>query len=112
MKTAFSPVDVGDVLEKLAALPVESWSYQGADADVRHIGPMAQDFARAFGVGDDDRHISGVDAGGVAIAAIQALYNLVGERDREVRTLQMQVESLASRLEALEGSRAEALTGR
>lgn len=113
MKTGFAPVDVREVLQKLANLPVESWSYQGAGEDVRHIGPMAQDFAAAFGVGDDDRTISGVDAAGVAIAAIQGLHQLLSEREREVRALRMQVESLNSRLEAIEaGARTEALTGR
>jgi hypothetical protein len=113
MKTSFAPVDVREVLEKLASLPVESWSYQGAGADVRHIGPMAQDFAAAFAVGDDERTITGVDAAGVAIAAIQGLNQLLNEREREVRNLRMQVEGLAGRLEAIEaGANTEALTGR
>ena len=42
------------------------------EATVRHIGPMARDFA-AFPIGDDERHIHAVDAQGVALAAIQGL---------------------------------------
>ncbi len=59
-------------------LPISKWSYKVEDGSVRHIGPMAQDFAAAFGLGSDDRSIGTVDADGVALAAMQALL-----RDRE-----------------------------
>jgi hypothetical protein len=36
---------------KLEALPISTWFYKGDD--VKHIGPMAQDFKRTFGVGSD-----------------------------------------------------------
>jgi hypothetical protein len=42
-----------------------------ADPDVKHLRPMAQDFYAAFKLGMDDKHISMVDAHGVALAAIQ-----------------------------------------
>ncbi|MBK8506202.1 MAG: hypothetical protein IPL46_30770 [Saprospiraceae bacterium] len=38
-----------------------------------HIGPMAQDFYQAFGLGVDSTSIAVLDAKGVAFAAIQAL---------------------------------------
>src|SRR5262249_24529273 len=41
---------------------------------IRHMGPMAQDFRAAFGLGEDDTTISVVDEQGVALAAIQGLY--------------------------------------
>jgi hypothetical protein len=37
------------------------------------VGPVAQDFNTAFGLGDSDRSISTVDESGVAFAAIQKL---------------------------------------
>ena len=37
------------------------------------MGPMAQDFFAAFGLGDSDKHITTVDADGVALAAIRGL---------------------------------------
>ncbi len=43
------------------------------------MGPMAQDFYAAFGLGIDDKHIVTVDADGVAFAAIQGLYELIEE---------------------------------
>ncbi len=48
------------------------------------MGPMAQDFHAAFGLGEDERYISSVDADGVALAAIQGLYQLLLEKDREM----------------------------
>ncbi|MDY7095250.1 MAG: tail fiber domain-containing protein [Acidobacteriota bacterium] len=87
LKQGFDPVDPADVLERLAAIPVTRWSYRG-DADATpHIGPVAQDFHAAFGVGADDRHISTTDADGVAFAAIQALYQQLQETRAELEKL-------------------------
>jgi hypothetical protein len=44
-KRDFAPVDPRDVLARLASIPVETWSYKFQSPSVRHIGPMAQDFA-------------------------------------------------------------------
>ena len=47
---------------------MSTWNYKAQVASTRHIGPMAQDFAKAFKVGEDERRISTVDADGVALA--------------------------------------------
>ena len=73
IKRDFVSVDPNEVLDKLSRLPVGVWSYQTEGSTVRHIGPMAQDFMAAFGVGSSDRTILQVDADGVSFAAIQAL---------------------------------------
>lgn len=65
-------VDEAGVLEKLRTVPIHLWNYKNSSG-VLHIGPMAQDFRKAFQVGDSDRRIDTVDAFGVALAAIQAL---------------------------------------
>ncbi|QGX96788.1 tail fiber domain-containing protein (plasmid) [Roseovarius faecimaris] len=73
-KMAIVPVDPQEVLQKVAALPVSSWMYKdNADLGIRHMGPMAQDFHAAFGLGASDKGISSLDTSGVALAAIQAL---------------------------------------
>jgi hypothetical protein len=84
-KEAFAPVDVQTVLDRVAGLPIETWRYKGDR--IRHIGPMAQDFAAAFDVGPDDRHIDLVDASGVALAAIQALVRRVQAQETELAAL-------------------------
>ncbi len=53
---------------------------------------MAQDFYSTFGVGEDNRHINMVDAFGVALASIQALYEMVQERDARIEALEQKVE--------------------
>src|SRR5262249_15543851 len=60
------PVDPSDVLERLAHVPIATWSYKDESGNVRHMGPMAQDFYGAFHLGDDDRHVATVDPDGVA----------------------------------------------
>ncbi|HUU95494.1 MAG TPA: peptidase S74, partial [Phycisphaerae bacterium] len=47
--------------------------YKAQDASIRHMGPMAQDFHAAFGLGEDPLRISTIDADGVALAAVKAL---------------------------------------
>lgn len=74
LKAGFAPVDGADLLVRLNAVPMSKWRYKSERESIRHIGPMAQDFYAAFGLGSDDKHITTVDEGGVALAAVQALY--------------------------------------
>jgi hypothetical protein len=94
VKANVAPVDESLILSLLAELPISTWNYAGQDPSVRHIGPMAQDFSATFGVGEDDTHISTVDADGVALAAIQALYRLVKEKDSQIAALEARVAAL------------------
>jgi len=63
---------------------------------------MAQDFYAAFGLGGDDKQISTVDTDGVALAAIQGLYQLNQELEAENVAQQAQIDSLEARLATLE----------
>ncbi|MBI3782810.1 MAG: tail fiber domain-containing protein [Deltaproteobacteria bacterium] len=99
-KTNITPVDARAVLAKVISTPVHEWSYISQDPTIRHIGPMAQDFHAAFHVGEDDRHITNVDADGVALAAIQGLYQLLHERDSQIAALSDRIQALESALHA------------
>jgi len=101
-KRDFAPVEPRAILEKLAAMPVQTWNYKSQDASVRHIGPTAQDFHAAFNVGEDERRISTVDADGVALAAIQGLNEIVREQKGELQAKETKIESLEKRLADLE----------
>ena len=72
------------------------------DTAIRHIGPMAQDFYAAFGVGPDDKHITTVDADGVALAAIQGLNQKVEAQQSELQQKQTEITELKARMEKLE----------
>lgn len=93
LKDDFATIDAHEILHRLSALPVTSWSYK-TDPSVRHIGPMAQDFFAAFEVGADDRHIHMIDSSGVAIAAIQALHELSQQQASELSELRAELAEL------------------
>ena len=71
-KANFARVDPRNILKRLVQLPIANWRYKARSSSVRHVGPTAQDFHAAFGVGEDEKHIAAVDADGVALA-IQGL---------------------------------------
>src|SRR5207237_1545933 len=50
-KTEFEPVDTAAVLKRVAALPIQQWRFKTEQPGVKHVGPMAQDFHAAFGLG-------------------------------------------------------------
>ena len=96
-KANLAAVNPREVLGRVVALPIETWNYLSQGPSVRHIGPMAQDFHAAFGVGDDDTHINMVDANGVALAAIQGLYQLVQEQELQLTVLEARLAALEAR---------------
>ncbi len=106
VKKDFTPVNPQAVLAKVAALPITEWVYKTATG-ARHLGPMAQDFHAAFDLnGNDDQHITTVDEGGVALAAIQGLDQKLetGRQNSDVRMRKLEAENadLKARLEKLE----------
>ena len=96
-KRDFTPVDGGRVLEAVSRLPITEWSLVSDAGGARHLGPTAQDFRAAFGLGGDERHIALSDLSGVALAAIQALLGELEARDRTI-------EDLGRRLQELEAA--------
>ncbi len=100
IKTNFTAVNAQAVLAKVAALPISAWSYK-ADADTRHIGPMAQDFHATFQLGSDDKSIAVVDEGGVALAAIQGLNQKLDAKDAQIQALQEEVAELKALVQSL-----------
>lgn len=108
-KHYFEAVDGEDILARLSALPISSWSYKTEDDRVRHLGPTSQDFMAAFGLGHDDKSIGTVDADGVALAAAQALEARSARQQRELEALReenamlrVSFEELSKRLSRLE----------
>jgi Chaperone of endosialidase/Stigma-specific protein, Stig1 len=102
LKRDISPIDPAEILAKVSALPISTWSYVDQPPGVRHLGPMAQDFHAQFGLGNDDRTYNSVDAHGVALAAIQALDRVVKQQQAEIRALERRNENLSRRLRTLE----------
>jgi hypothetical protein len=86
-KENFAPVDSREILRRVSALPITTWNYREDDPSIRHMGPMAQDFQAAFSLGEDDKIIDLMDEGGVVLAAIQALHELIISQQEEIDDL-------------------------
>lgn len=84
-KEGITLVDGSELLGKVGQLRLYRWNYKGEDPSHQHVGPMAQDFHAIFDLGDDDKHISTIDPAGVALAAIQALYEKQNSENQELR---------------------------
>jgi hypothetical protein len=102
LKENFAPVDAVEILEQVASLPVETWNLRSQGPSVRHIGPVAQDFYATFGFGEDNRHINMQDANGVALAAIQGLYELSLEQAERIEVLEGENVALRQRLDEVD----------
>src|SRR5829696_3368326 len=97
-KENFSAVNPRSILDKVASLSLATWNYKSQDKAIRHIGPTAQDFHAAFGVGENERTIATVDTDGVALAAIQGLNQKFEEqlkaKDAHIETLEQRIARL------------------
>ena len=101
-KENFTEVDVRKVLQAVVNMPVTRWNMKGDASKTPHIGPVAQDFYAAFKVGNDNKTISTSDAQGVALAAIQGLYQevqLLRVQDRDLRQKLGEMEARLRRFE-------------
>jgi hypothetical protein len=102
-KKNFSSVNSLNILEKVVRLPISSWNYKTDANNLRHIGPMAQDFHATFGLnGSDNKHISSIDEQGVALAAIQGLNQKLEQRNAKIKQLESKLSNFEARLSELE----------
>jgi hypothetical protein len=104
-KENFEPARAEEVLAKLVAMPLFSWNFKGADPTLRNLGPTAQDFHAAFGLGSNPKTIASGNLDGVALAAIQGLNAKVetvrASKDAEIADLRRANERLRTAVEAL-----------
>jgi trimeric autotransporter adhesin len=101
-KENFASVDGEDVLARLREVPVSSWNYIAEGREVRHVGPMSQDWHAAFGLNDDPLTINQGDFDGVNLAAIQALDGRTEAQAARIRALEAENAELRRRLERVE----------
>lgn len=71
-KENFQTLNAENILKKLEQMPIYEWSYIAQPA-IRHYGPTAQAFYRAFGLGGKNTSIVTTDPDGVTCIAIQGL---------------------------------------
>jgi hypothetical protein len=103
-KHGFAHVDGEDVLLRLRGVPVTTWTYNDEPNGVRHLGPTAQDFYRAFGLGLSPTSIPTVDADGVALAGVKALDARTQAQQARIDALERENAELRARLDRLEAA--------
>ena len=111
-KQNFRTIDGGAVLAKLRALDISTWNYTSEGPGVRHAGPMAEDFYKAFALGVGNTSIGVQDLAGISLAATKAidirtadLETKIGEVEKlraEVGQLRAANAAMEQRLAALE----------
>ncbi len=99
LKENFETLDNQQILDKLVELPVTSWNYKDDDGSRRHVGPMAQDFYAAFGLGNDDKTICEMDKDGIAFAAIKGLNQKVESKNAEIAKLNESLQAQSKQLQ-------------
>jgi hypothetical protein len=87
LKTGFGAIDATEILARVAELPITTWRYKVEGEQERHVGPMAEDFQRLFGLGDGTT-IATIDADGVIMAALQGLNAKVEQQAAEIRGME------------------------
>jgi hypothetical protein len=97
-KENFVEADGRDILRRLVAMPLYSWTFKGGDPGVRSLGPTAQDFRAAFALGNSETTIAQLNVSGVALAAIKGLHELVRERDAVIDAQQRRLDALEASL--------------
>ena len=105
-KENFEDVDCEAVLQQIAELDITTWNYKSDDEEIRHMGPVAQDFRASFQLGDSDKTIATTDKVGVSLAAIKALNSKlqteVQLKDGQIEGLENELDELKSRMNKLE----------
>lgn len=100
VKENFAAISESEILSKLVAMPITRWNFKNSDASVQYVGPMAQDFHAAFGLGGaDDKVIHATNAQGVAFAAIKGLNTKVEDSNK---AQDERLAAMESRIVALE----------
>jgi trimeric autotransporter adhesin len=96
-KENFSLVNGNDVLARLRKIQVSTWNYISEGSNVRHIGPMAEDFYAQFGLGTGNTSIGVQDLAAVSLAAVKAL----DTRTTELQQKTVEVDQLRAELNDL-----------
>ena len=95
-------VSADSVLTSLRKIPVTTWNYISEGKQVRHLGPMAEDFFAEFKLGTGNTSIGVQDLAGVSIAAVKELDDQLQLKNAEIERLQNEVKSLRSNQADLE----------
>ncbi|HET7233759.1 MAG TPA: tail fiber domain-containing protein [Longimicrobium sp.] len=115
LKENFVAVDGEDVLTRIRGIPITTWNMTGADQNVRHLGPVAEDFYHAFPLGLGETTIGLGDIDGVNLAGVKALeartthlQQQLDQRTAEVTQLRGELAELRAQVQALAAAQSAA----
>ncbi|MFA6357645.1 MAG: tail fiber domain-containing protein [Candidatus Omnitrophota bacterium] len=101
MKENFVELNPLEILAKIEKLPVMEWNYKSENANIKHIGPFAEDFYALFKLnGSDNKHLAHIDPPGVALVGIKALSVKINKQQQEIEKLQREIEELRLQIKA------------
>ena len=100
LKENFVDIDGEHVLDLLDGVEVSEWSYI-RDPETRHIGPIAEDFWAAFGLGKGATLISPLDVGGISLVSIKTLNQKIKEQQSQINTLENEIAELKAMVRTL-----------
>lgn len=90
-----------EVLSKINSIDYSLWQYTQDSHKAWHIGPMAQDFRKTFGIGHYDpeaadgwEYIESVDHIGVHGVAIQQLHEQIEKASQKVDELENRIQQI------------------
>ena len=100
-KENFKELSGETVLGKLLTIPISEWNYKSQNEQIRHIGPMAQDFYEAFGLGISNKTITTTDIDGINMLAIQALAQKTAGLEAKNKELSEKIERLEAKKQGI-----------
>jgi len=88
LKENFRKLNNRELLDKISQLPITEWNFITEPDTIKHIGPMAQDFYDAFGLGNTHEGIATMDETGVALAGVKALLEKIEQLEARIVELE------------------------
>jgi len=103
VKRNLRPVDPESVLAKVIAMPVYHWQPKDDPTrEIEHLGPMAQDFGAAFGLGTaTKRSVSRMPTASRSPRS-REWHRLVQQKDAQIQALQQRVASMQRQMALVE----------
>jgi cell division protein FtsB len=83
-------------------MEISTWNYTSEGEKVRHLGPMAEDFYAAFGLGTGNASIGVQDLASVSLAGVKALE----ARTAELQSKTAEIEELRNEVAQLRAANA------
>jgi trimeric autotransporter adhesin len=102
VKENFKAVKGEQILSQLRNMPVLSFNYIDDKTKTRSMGPVAEDFYKAFRLGDNDKSINFMNMAGVSLAGVKALEERTAKLQQENDQLKATIASITARLNRME----------